>query len=56
MALLGEVDALADDVVATVFNLCYPIAFTHLHSVAYGNGIGGAYSLDAEIALHLTVK
>ena len=63
VALLGEVDALADDVVAAVFDFRYPTSYlwsltTHLYgdAVAHGHRIGRAYSLDAEIALHFTIK
>ena len=56
MTLFGEVDAFPDDVIAAVFNGHNPIALTYRHPVAYGHRIGGANSLDAEIALHLTLK
>ena len=56
MALLGEVDTFADDVVATIFDFRYPTAVTHTDAVAYCHRIGGAYSFDTEIALHLTIK
>ena len=72
MALLGKVDALADDVVATVLDFGYPGSWQlavscwllavsrgqniDIDAVAYCHRIGRAYSLDAEIALHLTIK
>ena len=79
MALLGEVDALADDVVATVLDFRYPGSWQlavscwqlavgcwllavsrgqniDIDAVAYCHRIGRAYPLDAEIALHLTIK
>ena len=56
MALFGEVDALTDDIIAAVFNSHNPIALTYHYPVAYGHRIGGANSLDAEIALYLTLK
>ncbi len=56
MTLLGEVDALADNVVATVLDFRYPATVAHTDAVAYCHRIGRAYSLDAEIALHLTIK
>ena len=56
VTLLGEVDALADDVVATVLDFRYPATVTDTDAVAHCYGIGRAYSLDAEIALHLTIK
>ena len=56
MALLGEVDAFADDVVLAVGNLRDPAFFIHSDPVANSNGVSGADSLDTEIALHLTIK
>ena len=56
MALLGEVDALSDDVVAAILNLSNPIALSYRDAIAYSDRIGRANSLDAEIALHLTIK
>ena len=56
VALLREIDALADDIVATIGNLRNPIAFSHGDTVANGHRISRADSLNAEIALHLTIK
>ena len=56
MALLGEVDAFANDIVLAVLNLRNPVAFTHSDAIAHGHWIGRADSLDAEITLHLTIK
>ena len=56
MALLRQVYAFADDVVAAIVNFRNPVAFTHGDVVAYGHRVRGAYSFDAEIALYLTIK
>jgi hypothetical protein len=63
VALLGEIGGFAYDVVAAVKDFRY---HTHLsgiglcgydtHSVAHGNGVGTAYSLQAEVALYLTLE
>ena len=56
MALLREVDGLADDVVATVVDADNPALVVDLYTVADGYGIGAADAFQAEVALHLTVK
>ena len=56
MALLREVDGLTDDVVLTILNFRNPVAFTHSDTVAHSHRISRADSLDAEIALYLTIK
>ena len=56
MTLLGEVDALANDVVAAILDFGDPILVVHRNTVAHGHRIRRANSLDAEIALYLTIK
>ena len=56
VALLRQVDAFADDVVLAVVYFCNPIAVTHSNPITYSNRIRGANSLDAKIALYLTIK
>ena len=56
VALFREVDALADDVVATIGNLGNPPFIVDGDTVPDGNRISRADSLDAEIALYLTIK
>ena len=56
MALLGEVDALADNVVATVVDVGNPTFGINSHTVAYGYGIGAPDAFDTEITLDLTIK
>ena len=54
MALLGEIDALADDIVAAVFYLCDE-TITSFHAVAHGNRIRAPDAAQPEIALYLTI-
>ena len=54
MALFGEVDAFADDVVATVFNL-YDKAVLNFHPVANSNWVGASYATQAEVAFNFTI-
>ena len=56
VALLREVDGLTNDVVATILDFRNPILVVHRDAVAYGHRIRRADSLDAEIALYLTIK
>ena len=56
MTLLGEVDALADNVVATVIDVGNPTFGINSHTVAYGYGIGTPDAFDTEITLDLTIK
>ena len=56
VTLLGEVDGLADDIVLTILYLRNPAFVVDGDMVAHGHRISGADSLDAEIALHLTIK
>jgi hypothetical protein len=63
MALLGEINALADDVVPAVVNGGdkSPLqtsprgGFCDSDAVADGDGIGATNTLQAEVSLHLTV-
>jgi hypothetical protein len=54
MTLFGEVDALADDVVAAVFNL-NDKAVLDFHAVAYGHGIGAPNAAQSEVALDFII-
>jgi hypothetical protein len=54
MALLGEVDAFADDVVATVFYL-YDKSVSNFHPVANSNRVGASYATQAEVAFNFTI-
>ena len=56
MALLGEIDALADDVVAAVVDVDDPPFVIDRDSVANGHGIRAPYAFDTEVALDLTIK
>ena len=56
MALLGQVDRLADNVVPAILYFINPVAFTQCHTVADGHGVGAAYALQAEVALYLAIK
>ena len=72
MALLRQVDALADDVVAAVVDvdnpssllsplstLLFPLSSLlslDSHAVADSHGVGAPYAFDTEVALNLTVK
>ena len=67
MALLRQVDTLADDVVAAVVDvdnppsLLFPFTLSPLlsldrHAVADSHGVGAPYAFDAEVALYLAVK
>ena len=56
MALLREVDTLANDVVAAILDSHNPSFLVNLHPVAHSHGIGGADAFQAEVTLYLTVK
>ena len=65
MALLRQVDALADDVVAAVVDVDNPSSFLSplstllsldRNAVADSHGVGTPYAFDTEVALNLTVK
>jgi len=55
MALLGEVDALADDVVAAILDR-RDKAPIKLYPVAHGHRVSRANALQSEISLYLTIK
>ena len=60
VGLLAEVDGTPDDVVAPWLYGCYVGSAVgawrrYGHDVAYGDGVGGAQSADAEIAFHFAV-
>ena len=55
MALLGKVDALADDVVTAILNLGDP-AIIHHHTITHCHGVRAPNAFDAEVTLHLTIK
>ena len=56
VALLGEIDALADDVVTAVVDVDYPTFVIDRHPVADGHGVRAPYAFDTEITLDLTIK
>ena len=62
MALLGEVDAFADDIVTAIVDgsdertATRPSRATDSDPVAYGHRVGRANALQAEISLYLTIK
>ena len=60
MALLGEVDALADDVVTAVFDLLDPVRAVleglHLHKVTYRHRICATDASDTEIAFYMAFR
>ena len=60
MTLLGEVDALADDIVAAILNLgdegCTLLVGDNLNTITHSNRVGATDTLQAKVALHLTIK
>jgi hypothetical protein len=56
VALLREVNTLTDDIVLAILYLRNPAFVVNCNTVTYGHRIRRANSLDAEIALHLTIK
>ena len=55
VALFGEVDALADDIITTGFNLGDK-TLRNRNPVTDRDGVGGADALEAEVALDLTIN
>ena len=63
MTLFGEIDALADDIVAPVINLSdksHPFLTGRGrgkgHTIAHSNRIRAAYALEAEVTFDFTIK
>ena len=56
VALLGEIDALADDVVTAVVDVDDPTFVIDRHTVADGHRVRAPYAFDTEITLYLTIK
>ena len=56
MALLAQVDTLANDIILAILDFCYPVALAHRHTVTHSHRIGAAYTLQAKVTLYLTIN
>ena len=56
MTLLGEIDALANDIVTTVFNVDNPTFVVDRNTVSDSHRVRTPYAFDTEITLDLTIN
>ena len=56
MTLFRKVDALPDDIVATILNLCDEVPFRDTDTIAYSHRIRAPYASQTEVSFHFTIK